>query len=106
MRLLEGSQCRTIVNIEERQVQCSSTIIATSGVELRTVVGEGELVALEQQIKSTPGEVHMDFGVGAFALGRHRVCEPPAHFRIATRECWHEHGFGLVCSTTGRIDFR
>ena len=50
--LLEGSQCRTIGNVDERKSKGSATIIAASRVEFRTVVGECQQVPFEKPIRT------------------------------------------------------
>src|SRR5580700_97567 len=58
VRLLEGPQCRTIGNVDERKLKGSATIIAASGVEFRTVVGECERVPLKNGFISEAGGLH------------------------------------------------
>ena len=68
VRLLEGPQCRAIGNVDERKLKGAATIIAASGVEFRTVVGECQRVPLKNRFESGSGGLQLS--VQYLCLGR------------------------------------
>ena len=78
--LLECPQCWAIGDVDERKLKGAETIIAASGVEFRTVVGECKWVPLKNRFESGSSGLHLS--VGVFALHGHDVGESPVHFRI------------------------
>jgi hypothetical protein len=63
MRLLDRTACRTIRDIRAREFECPPAVVAAAGVELSSMVREGERVSPKKLIEAKPRGVELCLGL-------------------------------------------
>src|SRR5262245_59919964 len=82
-RLPDCTTRRTIRNIDARELQRAPLIVAAAGVELRSMIGEGQQVRSQKSFESKSSRVELPFALGKSLLRDERIGQAPPGFRVA-----------------------
>src|SRR5262245_41540953 len=87
VRLLDRTARGTIRDIRPCEFERAPAIVATTGVELRGMIGEGEQMFSQKLIEANPGSVELCAGLCVSLLRDEHVGKTPPDLRIAARKC-------------------
>lgn len=106
MCLLERSQRRTVRKVDAGEFESPSGIVATGGVELRTMVRKGQQVLSEKNLEARLRGPHLFFRLGGPAHGGQHLRQTPGHFRVAGQDGRDQQGLRFRAESGPQTDLR
>ena len=73
MRLLDRTACRATRDVRAREFECPPAVVAAAGVELSSMVREGERVSPKKLIEAKPRGVELCLGLELLLQHKHGV---------------------------------
>jgi hypothetical protein len=86
MCLLEGTQSRTVCDVNASEIERPAEINTAFGVELRTMVREGKKVSLKKGFETGPGCLQVRLRIRKPSSTSHHFGQTPPNFWIATAD--------------------
>src|SRR5262245_41801993 len=98
--------CRAVRAVRTRKLERPPAVVAATGIELRSVICEGEQVPFKKLLKAGPCSIELTFGLFEPSLHDQRVGKPPRDLRITARKGWPEEHLRVAGPVLACVDLR